>query len=57
MTVATFALGSRALYDWLDGNPDVRLLPVTDVNGPAVLAQLPKLTRSASCSTSTSLSG
>lgn len=44
VTVATFALGSRALYDWLDGNTDVRLLPVTAVNGPAVLAQLPKLT-------------
>jgi len=44
VTVATFALGSRALYDWLDGNPDVRLLPVTAVNGPAVLARLPKLT-------------
>jgi acyl-CoA hydrolase len=44
VTVATFALGSRALYDWLDGNPDVHLLPVTAVNGPAVLARLPKLT-------------
>src|SRR5688572_4111948 len=44
VTVATFALGSRALYDWLDGNPDVHLLPVTDVNGPAVLARLPRLT-------------
>lgn len=44
VTVATFALGSRALYDWLDGNPDVRILPVTAVNGPAVLAQLPDLT-------------
>ena len=44
MTVATFALGSRALYDWLDGNPDVRMLPVTAVNGAAVLARLPRLT-------------
>jgi acyl-CoA hydrolase len=43
-TVATFALGSRALYEWLDGNPDVRILPVTDVNGPAVLARIPTLT-------------
>ncbi|MCC6766341.1 MAG: 4-hydroxybutyrate CoA-transferase [Deltaproteobacteria bacterium] len=44
VTVATFALGSRALYDWLDGNPDVRILPVTAVNGPGVLAELPELT-------------
>ena len=44
VTVATFALGSQALYDWLDGNPSVRILPVTDVNGPAVLARLPGLT-------------
>ena len=44
VTVATFALGSRALYDWLDGNPDVRILPVTAVNGPGVLVQLPELT-------------
>jgi acyl-CoA hydrolase len=44
VTVATFALGSRALYDWLDGNPTVRILPVTAVNGPGVLAGLPKLT-------------
>lgn len=44
LTVATFALGSRALYDWLEGNPDVRMLPVTAVNGAAVLAQLPRLT-------------
>ena len=44
VTVATFALGSRALYDWLDGNPDVRMLPVTAVNGAAVLARLPRLT-------------
>ncbi len=44
VTVATFALGSRELYQWLDGNPDVRMLPVTAVNGAAVLAQLPRLT-------------
>jgi acyl-CoA hydrolase len=44
LTVATFALGSGALYDWMNGNPDVRILPVTEVNGPGVLARLPKLT-------------
>src|SRR5439155_340726 len=39
-TVATFALGSQALYRWLDGNPSVRILPVTDVNETSVLQQL-----------------
>jgi len=43
-TVATFALGSERLYRWLDGNPAVRILPVTDVNESSVLQQLPRLT-------------
>jgi acyl-CoA hydrolase len=43
-TVATFALGSEKLYRWLDGNPAVRILPVTDVNDAWVLRQLPRLT-------------
>ena len=43
-TVATFALGSEKLYRWLDGNPAVRILPVSDVNDAWVLRQLPRLT-------------
>lgn len=43
-TVATFALGSQALYRWLDGNPSVRILPVTEVNDASVLCRLPRLT-------------
>jgi acyl-CoA hydrolase len=43
VTVSTFALGSAALYRWLDGNPLVRMLPVTAVNEVGVLAQLPGL--------------
>jgi len=43
-TVGTFALGSERLYRWLDGNPSVRMLPVTDVNEAAVLGRLPRLT-------------
>jgi len=39
-TVATFALGSAELYGWLDGNPDIRMLPVSAVNDPALLRQL-----------------
>lgn len=38
-SIATFAMGSRALYDWLDGNEDVRFLPVDVVNDPAVIAK------------------
>ena len=43
-TVATFALGRQTLYRWLDGNPSVRILPVTDVNESRVLCRLPRLT-------------
>jgi acyl-CoA hydrolase len=38
-SVATFALGSRALYDWLDNNASVRFLPVDRVNDPALIAR------------------
>lgn len=37
-SVATFAAGTRELYDWLDGNDDVRFLPVDQVNDPAIVA-------------------
>ena len=37
-SVTTFAAGTRELYDWLDGNADVRLLPVDAVNTPNMIA-------------------
>ncbi|MFM8305032.1 MAG: acetyl-CoA hydrolase/transferase family protein [Actinomycetota bacterium] len=37
-SVATFAAGTLELYDWLDGNEDVRFLPVDQVNDPAIVA-------------------
>jgi len=37
--VGTFALGTRRLYDFLDGNPVVELLPVDWVNDPRIIAQ------------------
>jgi acyl-CoA hydrolase len=40
VSVATFALGSAALYRWLDGNADVRMLPVSATNEPALLRRL-----------------
>lgn len=33
-SVCTFAGGTEALYAWLDGNDDVRFLPVDQVNAP-----------------------
>jgi len=38
-SIATFALGTAELYAWLDGNPDVRFLPVEVVNAPATIAR------------------
>ncbi len=40
VTVGTFALGSQALYDWLGSCPDVRMLPVSAVNDPALHRRL-----------------
>jgi acyl-CoA hydrolase len=36
-SVATFAAGSKALYRWMDRNPEVRMLPVAQVNDPAII--------------------
>jgi acyl-CoA hydrolase len=37
-SVATFAAGTLDLYEWLDGNADVRFLPVDQVNDPRIVA-------------------
>ena len=37
--VLGLAIGSRELYDWLDGNPEVEAWPLEWVNDPAVIAQ------------------
>jgi acyl-CoA hydrolase len=39
VSVTTFAAGTAELYEWLDGNPDVRFLTVDAVNNPDVIAQ------------------
>ncbi|MBX3026749.1 4-hydroxybutyrate CoA-transferase [bacterium] len=36
-SIATFGAGSGELYRWLDHNPEVRMLPVMQVNDPAVI--------------------
>lgn len=37
-SVTTFSAGARELYDWLDGNDEVRFLPVDQVNDPSIIA-------------------
>lgn len=39
LSVTTFSLGSRELYDWLHENVEVAFLPVEQVNDPYVLDQ------------------
>jgi acyl-CoA hydrolase len=39
VSVTTFAGGTRELYDWLDGNTDVRFLPVELVNSPELISK------------------
>ncbi len=38
-SISTFALGTLELYSWLDGNADVRFLPVEVVNAPEIIAR------------------
>ena len=38
-TVASFALGSKRMYDYIDDNPMMEVLPVDYVNDPYVIAQ------------------
>ena len=40
---ASFAMGTRRLYDFIDGNPDVTLAPIERVGDPALLVGLPAL--------------
>lgn len=40
-TVAAFAFGSQRMYDYIDDNPMMEMLPVDYVNDPAVIAQHP----------------
>ena len=40
VSVATFTLGSDRLHRWLDGNPTVRMLPVSATNEPSLLRRL-----------------
>lgn len=39
MSICTFAAGTTDLYEWLDGNEEVRFLPVDVVNSPELIAR------------------
>jgi acyl-CoA hydrolase len=39
VSVATFAMGSKELYAWLDGGEEVRFLPVNLINSPTIIAE------------------
>ena len=41
VTVATFAFGSQKMYDYINNNPSVAILPVDYVNDPQTIAQHP----------------
>ena len=43
VSITTFAGGTRELYDWLDGNTEVRFLPVDLVNSPELIAKNRKM--------------
>jgi len=40
-TVTTFALGSKHMYEYIDDNPAIEMLPVEYVNNPTVIAKHP----------------
>lgn len=48
-SVASLALGSRKLYDYMDGNPDIIIKDVAWTNDPAIIAQNPKVMSINSC--------
>ncbi len=48
-TVASLALGSRRLYDYMDGNPDMIFKDVAWTNDPFRIAQNPKVMSINSC--------
>ena len=42
-TVATFAYGPKLLYEFVDDNPGVEMLPVNYTNDPAIIAKHPNM--------------
>lgn len=48
-SVATFLMGTKKLYDYVDGNPEVEMLPVNYVNDPRIACQNDNLVAINSC--------
>lgn len=48
-SIATFLMGTKRLYDFVDHNPDFELYPVDVVNDPTVIAQNHHMTSINSC--------
>jgi len=40
-SVATFAFGSKKIYDYIHNNPAIKILPAAEVNHPMVIGQHP----------------
>lgn len=40
-TVASFAFGSKRVYDFIHNNPDVEMLPIQQVNDPSIIKEIP----------------
>jgi hypothetical protein len=49
-TLASFALGSTKVYEFMDGNASLRMWPIDDLNDPSSIAREPKMV--AVCATS-----
>ena len=47
--VAAFLMGSKKLYDFVDNNPDVMMMPVDYVNDPVVISRQNKMVSINSC--------
>lgn len=39
VSIATFALGSKEMYEWMDDNPAIAMFPVNEVNDPFIIAR------------------
>ena len=48
-SIATFLMGTRKLYDFVDNNPAVQMMPVEYVNNPVVIAKNDNLVSINSC--------
>lgn len=40
VSIATFALGSKEMYEWMDDNPSIAMYPVGEVNDPFIIAKV-----------------